>query len=248
MLQDSLEYQEASHKPDDTELEAWVSALRAGDFSHRQQIIKSHMRFAMSIVSSFATPQRADDLVGEALCALTQAVEWCGPHLNEDGELCESRLHDNNITPYIASTIRRFLRDFIENDRAVYMPGRTFRKKAAAGEIDASGKNTDPVLVSVVSVRLLVVADDHTMDSGDDVVHRRSSIPFTTPEAKREEPSMEFIEALTLAVRTEDERKVIDLRKQGYKYREIAEQTGLSQSTVGVLNCSVEKRFDRLYA
>lgn len=248
-IQGDYDYANSPRKLDDEALSSLVQKLRDGDDSVKHSIIEGHMRLAMSIVAEFATPFRADDLVGEALLGLTQAVEWSGPH-TIDGVDHPSRLHDNNITPYIASTIRRFLRDFISTDRSVFMPGRTFRAKAAAGEINPDGDNVDAAIVGVVRLQLLVIAEDPRAEGDGDGVPDRPHLntPFTVPQARQEEPSLEFSDALTLAVRTEDERRVIELRKQGFKYREIAEQIGLSLPRIGQLNAAVEERFNALYA
>lgn len=250
-LQGDHDYANSPRILDEKVLNDLVQRLRDGDLSVKTEIINGHMRLAMSIVAEFATPHRADDLVGEALLGLTQAVVWSGPHADPGNPdtILPSRLHDNNITPYIATTIRRYIRDFISTDRAVFMPGRTFRKKVADGEIDPNGDNSNPVLIAVVSIRLLVLEDDPRATFADNVEARTvPTIPFTIPSARPEEPSVEFTDALQAAICTEDEKNVIERRKQGYKYREISEQIGLSIPRIGQINSTVEERFNKLYA
>lgn len=239
----------SAHQPDDADLEAWVASLREGDLTYRDAIIKGHLRLARAIGKHYGKGIRDDDCIGEAFLALTQAVEWSGPHVDEDGNKKPSRLIDNNITPYICTTVRSFLSDFVAVDRVCGMPGRTFRDKAAKGEISRDG-NDGHAIVAVVSVMRLVMSDgrDWGEESGDyDNYDRRSFAPYAVPTARQEEPSAEFNEALSLAIHTETERKIIDLRAQNYGYQEIGGIVGLGTTQVGRYIDRVEKRFSTLY-
>jgi DNA-binding NarL/FixJ family response regulator len=79
-----------------------------------------------------------------------------------------------------------------------------------------------------------------------DEVSRHGS--YTIPMAKREYPSLEFEEALDLAILTDRERQVIDLRREGHTYASIADRLGLSTSLIGRIVAPVEERFLRIYA
>lgn len=228
-IQRTTEYKSTPSKPDDEALSGWVEALRKGDFRYRDQIIKSHMRLVLSIAREFSTPSREDDLSGEALLALTQAVEWSGPHL-ADGITQPSRLNDNNITPYIAATVRRFLRDFVATDRVVFIPSSSFRKKVKEGVIDANGDTTDMALFGVLSF---------TASFDDNII---------TPQAKKEEPSYEFKEVLEMSTRNKQEQEVINYRSKGFKYQEIADIMKLDLAKISRISSRVEARFNLLYA
>lgn len=65
--------------------------------------------------------------------------------------------------------------------------------------------------------------------------------------AKREQPSLDFLEILDSIAKTDREREVINLRKQSYSYEEIAEILDLSPSRVGQLMQGLTERFDRIY-
>lgn len=107
------------------------------------------------------------------------------------------------------------------------MPGRTYRKKIAdEGKVDA------PTVCS--------------LDEMQEEVSRHGI--YTIPLAKREYPLLEFEEALNLAVLTDRERRVIDLRREGHTYASIADQLGLSVSLIGRIMAPVEERFLRIYA
>lgn len=66
--------------------------------------------------------------------------------------------------------------------------------------------------------------------------------------ARRENPSLEFLEILDSIAHTDRERKIIDLRKQGYSYEEIADIIDLSPSMVGLLMAKLTERFDKVYS
>lgn len=233
-LKCDLEYKELPRVTDPEILEQWVQTLRDGSLIHYQDIIKAHLRIIMSIVSEFASryPNKHLDLVGEASLGLTQAVALCGPP--------EFRLHDNNITPYITTSVRGALKDFVARDRVVYMPPRTFHKKAAAGEIKAEGNN--PILANI---RIVLADVPYVKDDALSAVDSKYS--FVYPVAKQEEPSIEFNEAVELAIQTETERKVIDLRAQGHTYKDIATILGCHTSRVGQIMQPIEERFNHFY-
>jgi hypothetical protein len=192
----------------------------------------------MSIVGKYRKWTNYPDLEGAALLALTEAVVSA-----------QTALEDNQITPYITTCVRFAIKDEIAADRVVGMPARTFRYKAAKGEIRRDG-NTDAAIVGVVSRPVLVRADA-VVNSSTGVafnVDPDDRTPYNVPEAKPTGPSCEFVEALNLAIRTEQERKVIDLRMQGYGYTDFESVMGLKKSRVGEIVNGVEKRFNLLYA
>lgn len=237
-IQKSLAYKESPFKPNDAQLQEWVSMHRSGTKSFSQEIITAHMRLTMSIVSEFSTPQRAADLEGVALLALVQAVAWAAPHTDSDGILRASRLYTDDITPYICVTIRRFIREFIDSDRSVYMPGRTFRHKAAKGEINQDGEN-DGMIAGVIRIVANIEGDKISEDS---------DYTYSVPVAPETEVSPELKELIAKAIRTPQERLIVARRRDGYTYREIAEEMGCHISNVGRICKDVEARFELLYA
>lgn len=228
-----------------------------GDPVVGQWIIRSYTLLAIGMAGTYARrlasqdssnqtfEDRFHELSAVACLALTQATYWCGPHLNDEGVMVESRLHDNEIEPYLKTTIKGWIRKSIEKDRAVFMPGRTFRAKVARGELDPDGRNTNPELVGVVSV--VRIAEDDFFD-GDEEDEREGSALIAVPLARRETPELELEDALQLAIRTSQERRVIDLRREGYTYQNLADVLDLSVSRIGQIVAPVEERFFKLYA
>jgi DNA-directed RNA polymerase specialized sigma subunit len=219
-------------------LEEIIEAYReSGDEQTRDLIIRNYIALVIGMAGNYArrlnrhqnldVVDRTDELASVGLTALTQAVVWCGPHLNANGEFEPSRLHDNNIEPYIKSTVRSWIRRAIAEDRVLGMPGRTYRKKVADG---------------------IEVAAPHvySIDEMQEEVSKHGI--YTIPLAKREHPSLEFEEALDLAILTDRERQVIDLRREGHTYASIADRLGLSTSLIGRIVAPVEERFLKIYA
>jgi RNA polymerase sigma factor (sigma-70 family) len=217
-LATTMAYTECPEKIEEDRLLDLVLRLQAGDFSVSHSIIQGHMRLAMAIVADYANPRQSDDLVGEAMLRLTQAVEWCGGP--------KTRLHDQNITPYLASTMRSAVRNFKSRDRIFGMKARTLRNKKAKGEIDEKDFARKATLYTI----------------GEEF----SDILPITPIARRTEPDIALKEILQLAIRTDGERRVITLRAQGYSHTEIAPIMHLSIRRIGQLNADVEERFNAL--
>jgi DNA-directed RNA polymerase specialized sigma24 family protein len=232
-----LDYIEAPAVPDSDELRAIVQRYRDGELSLRNRIIRDHLHIAASLVPGGWN--NADELLGEALLALVEAVD----------KALEA-LYDNEITPYITTIIRDKIKDHIARDRTVYMPARTFRDKVAKGEIRAGG-NDDPAIIGVLSLNRAIKEDDYDSDGrGMDTVEfcRLSRFPYTVPLARPEVPSLEFTEALELATQTDTERRIIALRAEGNAYVEMEQIMGLKKSTIGYHVSKVEERFQALYA
>lgn len=220
-LSQTLAYNEMPEKIEEEILSGLVQQLLAGDLSVSHTIINGHMRLGMAIVSDFANPRQSDDLVGEALLCLVGTVEACGRE--------PSRLHDTNITPYLAVHMRGALKKFIAEDRVFHMKKRTFHHKLAKGEINIDDFAKKSVVHNIEDI------------SGDIL-----PMFFNTPVARRENVAPEFTEILQLAIHTEGERRVITLRAQGYNHTEIAPIMNLSIRRIGQINAEVEARFDAL--
>lgn len=220
-LSQTLAYNEMPEKIGETELADLVQLLLAGDLSVSHAIINGHMRLGMALVSDFANPRQSDDLVGEALLCLVDTVDACGRE--------PSRLHDTNITPYLAVHMRGAIRKFIAEDRVFGMKKRTFNHKLAKGEIDIDDFAKKSVVHNIEDVSADILP-----------------MYFNMPVAPREYPDPEFTEILQLAIHTEGERRVITLRAQGYSHTEIAPIMNLSIRRIGQINSDVEQRFNSL--
>lgn len=237
-IANDLDYRTAPTNPDPVQMAGWVASYRSGAVMYRKLIISAHLHLVASIAAGMARRYNrlhmVDELVGEANLHLVQAVEDA-----------PQALHDDNITPYITSTVRHRLHDFISEDRIVFMPGRTFRHKVAEGEI-GDGDALDRATIAVISITAVVEADKLGRSDGnaDGEFYHVPYHNYHVPEAPPNDTSMEFEEALTLAIVDETERKVIDLRLEGYKYRDMEEVLGLKRSRISEIVGNVRRRFE----
>ncbi len=209
-----------------------------GGIDIRDRLIFSHMKLTIGIGKNIAERTRRKHRVGfdcefqelssVGLAWLTQAVIWAAPHIDKNGEQQESRLRDNDITRYIRSTVLRRIHDFLCKDRSVYMPARTFRSR----------KWTDAEYRQMCR-------NEATLDY--DAPNADTDKPLE-PIARPEEPSLEFIEALDLAVLTDTERRIVDLRSVGHMSKDIAEILGVTRGRITQIMGPIEERFLKLYA
>ncbi len=104
---------------DAEELETLVQTLRDGDDSVREEIILEFQGLARSLARHAVArhPQRADDIRAAAAFGLVQAVCWA-----------RERMYNNCIGPYITTTVRRFIRDFLERDHMIRVPRKEWMK------------------------------------------------------------------------------------------------------------------------
>ena len=210
-----------------------VPRLRLGDHSVVDELINGHMRLGVSIVSCYVRKykNKVDDLLQEMSLALTQAVNWCLPP--------ESRLNDNNITPYISTTIHSFLMKYIEEDRLVCIPGRTMRYFAE--------KKDERLGRPPVQIPLVVDPKLESIESIDDRNPDDISCYFVCPETIDDTSERDIKEVLDKVTFDFIEKRIIELRAEGFTYAEISPQVGLCISRISVVVSSIETRFERKY-
>ena len=219
----------ASFKMDDSFViperldEAVVTALTkeyraTSDQAIRDQLIESHVRLALNMAGKFMHGQirRKDDLISAALLGLTQAVTWA-----------PVRLKDNNITPYIVTTVVRFLKDFIQKDSLVPIERRAFKKKLEEGED----------IKDFVPYFNKIDRDDSDTDNVVDA-HYRDNTPSTCDECRMEHE--ELIDYLV----DEDERyaTIIQGLIEGKSQSVIGKEMGFTRSYVSLLVISLREK------
>lgn len=231
-----FDYLNAPVKPDEDVLRDQVQRYRDGDESQRNAIISAHLHVVASIAGDFGR-RDSDEILGVALLELVDAVDRA-----------PTALSDNEITPYITKSVRYRIKDAIGENRPVYMPSRTFRYKAAHGEIDREGSD-DPTIRGVLSLTAVVKEDDPLGDEPDmDDSGARWQGAYTVPTARAERPCIEFREILALSIRDKTEEKIVTMAAEGHSYGEIETILQMKKSHIGYLLTRVMDRFDRLYA
>ena len=175
----------------DEELEIRVKKLRAGDRSQIPIIIESHMHLACYIAGTYMWNKRAhrEDLVSAAMEGVAQAVNW------------HERLKDNQITPYIDSTVRRYLSQYIENQDLIRVPRRSWH-------------TAKTVRQGFVNQYIPATEDDEEIL---DTMEPRTENPFA---------EIEYNELCESYYFTDQELEVIQYLTEGYGQVEISEMIG----------------------
>lgn len=156
----------------------------------REEIIIQLALPVHKLVLRYRNRNNADDILGEALLALIECVDrW------------RSCAEDNNIRRYVEFSVRKRIKDFIDNDAVFKVPSRRVREKAAAGE----------VVEEINTFRL----DPHDEEEGADT-------PVSMPDVSYD--VLEFFESRG------DPRDslIIRMRAESRSLEEIAEQVGRS--------------------
>jgi len=105
------------------EVPSLVQCLRNGDSIAKTRLVEGHMGLASQIVGRYIArfdlnnQELIDDLWAEAMYAVTLAVE-----------LAKTNLKDDNITPYIVTTVHDKVSDCLARDRLIPVPPRTYRR------------------------------------------------------------------------------------------------------------------------
>lgn len=185
---------ELPQRIDEKVLEQMVQALREGDSDQIQPIINGHIRLAVSLAARYAK-REPESMVSAALFGLCQAVNWA-----------PERLHDNNITPYIISTIRRYLYDNIKAFEVVHYP----KGKEAAIVEYCSDVNTD-----------------YIYEGDDEVSGEITKVVYDDPYLVDE-----VIGNLNLR---KEEEQALRLKMEGMNHREIGERIGTSTRLVSYM-------------
>jgi RNA polymerase sigma factor (sigma-70 family) len=131
--------------PDRIDVTDLVVRLRAGDLTVKDELIRHHIRTALSITAWFVGKADLEDLVSEAMLAVVEAVERA-----------QQKLRDNNITPFIRSNVRGKLARFIDaesglSERQLYKNGVPRPKRVEMPERSARESDLLQVILDLCS-------------------------------------------------------------------------------------------------
>jgi hypothetical protein len=160
----------------------------------------------MFIVASVARqhPHYRLDLEGEAALAVSEAVDRV-----RTGKF---QMWDDNITPYICTRVRFALKLFMLRTHFIQMPVVTMRRKIKNGE-------------KIKLDKVVQFDTERVNETAKNKKNPKTSGRFTGV-AKPAGLSPEFKEIMDLCIRDEEERTVVELRFEGYTFREIDERLG----------------------
>lgn len=179
-----------------SQLYAEVVKVKAGDKVAIGHVITAHIPMVHRVCARFIYkyPRKREDIISSGMLGLTQAVVWAS----------QGRLIDLEITPYIVSTVKRFVKDYLETDHLIPIPRKAFKQ-----HIERMG--VLEFLPIVMSVSQVSHKDDEENYLEDIFLSHDKSI---NPEI----PINEMLDALNIS---EFEKQVALLKAEGYTVREI---------------------------
>jgi len=213
--------QKSSHDlSEKSDLSLLVERLRAGDRTVAELIIESNITVAKRIAKYYSKwyPDKSDDIRGAAFVGLTQAVTWA----------YEGRMYDNNIIPYIAKTVDRFIKDFLEKDHLIRIPRSAFREMI---------QRMEAIQFLPIAFPLHIRNDDEENSADEEIIEPAAPVDTDPLEL------MEFFDRLAL---TEFEKIVLTQKSEGRTLHEIAEMTGKSHVWIYKTLENIRERADRL--
>ena len=198
-----------SNKLDASIVNELVTKLRAtGDEDAKEKLILSHMRLALYIAGRYMVNnrRRQDDLISAALYGLTVAVDK-SKHV----------LKDNNITPYIYVTVEHYVRDFVFKDSLVPIPRETYKKMQASGGIG----------------QFTTYFEMTHLDDTDEENWSYPELIDRLPSVSDDVTNLELDEFKKKIHRDDDTLVyVLDRLIEGYTYREISDEIGVTHSRI----------------
>lgn len=172
----------------------------------RDAVILQLAHLVFKICLRYRNRNNADDILGEALLALTECVDrWWG--VAEDG----------NIRKYVEFSVRKRIKDFIDNDAVMVVPSRRVREKVAAGE------EVDGLARQHLNFAPLDPHRDHDTCSRAPENRHTPTVPFD-----------DTFDCIEFFRKREDERDrvIVEMRIMGRPVEEIAERVGQKKSWI----------------
>lgn len=128
-----------------------VTSLQAGNEEARDELLLRHVSLVLDIASRYNaklnSPSLFDDLVGEALAAISKVLEKV--------RLNEKTLYDFNITPVLTEHCHAAMCKVIEHSNLVRVPRRSLETNSSLKQIKVIGLvQTDENLKSLIEEKL----------------------------------------------------------------------------------------------
>lgn len=193
-------------------LEALTIKLRSGqaNVDEINEIARGHIRLAFNVASRYAAafPNLADDLVSCALFGVAFVIK----HAAE-------RMHDNNITPYIVTTMHHFCSEFVNKSKLLGVPHQTRHRYEARGQ-------------EAPKVGKVSYLDD-------------SKNGFYSAVARDYSRANELREQINRCARNEIDRQILELREAGHTDEEIANIVDCTPQYIQKLRSELKRRFQQ---
>ena len=121
----------------DEQVSDMVKVLLKGNTIVIDGLIDAHIDFTARIAKryTYRYPYKSKDIISASFHGLIQGITWAA----------EGRLEDENIKPYLYTTIRRFIRDFLEKDFLIPIPRKEFKKMMEEEDVHSYVQRTTPL-------------------------------------------------------------------------------------------------------
>ena len=171
-----------------------VIKVKAGDKPAIGCVITAHIRMVNRVCEHYIYkyPHKREDIISSGMLGLTQAVVWAS----------QGRLYDLNITPYIVTTVKRFVKDYLETDHLIPIPRKAFKQH----------------IERMALPEFLPIVTSMTRDDSDEENYLEDMFLSNDKPANPDTPFDELLDALNV---TEFEKQVALLKAEGYTVREI---------------------------
>ena len=224
--------------------DTFYERICAGDKSAVDEMILGNLPLVKSRIGAFLKEYRRfrhlfDDLYGEGILALTQAVN----------SFAESDA--DKPTGYIVSAIDYALKNYVDTECGHgLMSRRTVQRRRAS---DDSLPQQLPFDVAEPPTELWNGANgriDRKQAELDSLGPKRRVSRADARQVIREtvvdsQPDSDIREMILALCESEQEKEIVRLRIEGYTDKEIGEQLGISRQTVGRRRDEIEERFER---
>lgn len=202
---------------DSVDLDHFVTELRAYNYQHADAIIRGHMGLALQIVGRYvnSVPSKAEDLVGIAMVAITDAVNNF-----------PLKAVDNNITGYIVSNIHGYISNYIKEDTIIHVT--RYHQGQLAGEYNETGEINLPQLACIDQLLM----STNTLDRANQQRLVSRCVTFEDTQGALE--LKEIIDKLNF---TRFEMLVFEALMKGFNDTDIGKELGRSPARI----CQVKK-------
>ena len=219
------------------EVDELVSRALEKDATVVPDLIDAHIEFTYRVAIPFIRryPYKSKDIICSAFYGLVQGCQWAA----------DGRLYDRNIEPYIATTIRRYIRDFLEHDFLIPIPRREFAKRMNTEDLDVFIKRTNTGKFAMPQNPIAFIEHIPIIHSLD-VDHQSDDIDWNLEIPVNDTP-IDAMDDLMIKLGLDDkEIDIINKRIEGYTLQEIGEEVKLTPRGVKFIIDGVKRKLHKL--
>ena len=215
-----------------------VAQLLAGNKAVLPDLMDAHIEFTYKIASRWMkkSPHKYKDILSSAFQGMVQGITWAG----------EGKLYNENLQAYLAVTIRRFIRDFLEHDFLIPIPRKEFMKRMEEETVDDFMVRTLNHNPSVPTHRIALIQNIPVITFID-----RDYESDDSEDCSMEIPSYDeyphAMEDLYYKLELSPEQKVVvELKLQDYTNAEIGERMQCTGEWIRLMILEIRKKLVKI--